>query len=337
MNRLLSGALLLGVSAACGQAQVASPLTLQRTLALPQGTGKFDHFAVDLKANRLFIAATGNHTVEVVDLNTGKVSETLTGLGKPHGLAWIAESNTLYVSDGTQADLKIFTGSPLKQVKSIKLSDDADDLVYDAAGSLLYVGHGGSDSANPANVAVIDTANQALVKQLPIATHPEGLEIDNATQRIFVNVAAAAEVAVIDGKTSSLARSWKLTRAHDNVPLAFDAEHDVLFVACRTPARLVVLDGISGKELADLPSAAGADDLFYDADLHRIYLIAGSGEVDVYQVHGDKTVRAIGVTKTSPGAKTGLFVPAQHALYVGVVATGGKEAEIRVYSTIDAK
>ena len=90
------------------RANVASPLTLQRTLPLPQGTGKFDHFAVDLQANRLFIAATGNHSVEVLDLNTGKVTETLAGLGKPHGLAWIAESNMLYASDGKQADLKIF-------------------------------------------------------------------------------------------------------------------------------------------------------------------------------------------------------------------------------------
>ncbi len=333
MNIVLTAAVSVWVGAVCVQAQVTSPVTLQRTIPLPQGTAKFDHFAVDLQAGRLFIAATGNHTVEVLDLKAGEVTETLTGLGKPHGLAWIAESRELYVSDGAQGDLKIFAGSPLKLVKSIKLSDDADDLVYDPATSLLYVGHGGSDPANPARIAVIDTNSQTLVKDLPVATHPEGLEIDNAKQRIFVNVAAAAEVAVIDGKTSSLAPSWKITRASDNVPLAFDPEQNVLLVACRTPARLIVLDGASGRELADLPSAAGADDLFYDAGLHRIYLIAGSGEVDVYEIRADKTIHAIGVTRTSPGAKTGLFVPAQHALYVGAAATGGKEAEILVYKT----
>src|SRR6202012_680345 len=135
-------------------------------------------------------------------------------------------------------------GSPLKQVGSIKLSDDADDMVYDAAGQRLYVGHGGGESA-PAQVAVIDTAHQTLVKNLPVATHPESLEIDIATRRILVNVAAAAEVPGIDGKDASPAGSWKLNRAKDNVPLAFDAEHNVLFVGCRTPARLLVLDGTS--------------------------------------------------------------------------------------------
>jgi DNA-binding beta-propeller fold protein YncE len=324
-------AVLLGLSAYPAQPQTTSPLTLQRTIALPAGTGKFDHFAVDLRANRLFIAATGNHTIEVVDLNTGKVVQTIDGLGKPHGLAWIPETNRLYASDGAQGDLKVFEGWPLNLAKSIRLSEDADDMVYDAKTRLLYVGHGGGPV--PAQVAVIDTNDQSLKTELPVKTHPEGLEIDNAHDRIFVNVAEAAEVAVVDAATHSLAGSWKITRAGNNVPLAFAEPYNLLFVACRVPGRLVILNGESGKELADLAADAGADDLFYDAELHRIYLIAGSGAVDTYQVDSNKTVHALAVTHTSPGAKTGLLVPAQHALYVGVVATGGKEAEIRVYST----
>jgi hypothetical protein len=313
------------------QAQVATQLVLQRTFALPAGTGKFDHFAIDLQANRLFVAATGNHTVEILNLDQGKVTEMITGLGKPHGLAWIA--GRLYASDGSMGDLKIFEGAPLKQVKSIKLSEDADDLVYDAGRKLLYVGHGGSDADNPAKIAVIDTANQTLIKDLPVATHPEGLDIDNAKSRIFVNVADSAEVAVIDGATQTLSGSWKISRAADNVPIAFDGEHNLLFVACRTPGRLLVLDSNSGKEVSDLPADAGADDLFYDAELHRIYLIAGSGAIDTYAVDTNKSVRFLGVTHTAAGAKTGLLVPSQHALYIGVAAGGGKEAEIRVYST----
>lgn len=333
MRTLAAITFLLSLGASGAQSQTTSPLTLQRTLAMPAGTGKFDHFAVDLQANRLFIAATGNHTIEVLDLASGKIVETISGLGKPHGLAWIAATGRLYASDGTQNDLKVFEGFPLKQIKSIKLSADADDMIFDNRSKLLYVGHGGTDAANPAMVAVIDTNSQTLVTQLPVATHPESLEIDNKKQRIFVNVADAAEVAVIDGASHALSTLWKLTRAKDNVPLAFDEEHDLLFVGCRTPGRLLVLDGETGKEVADLPADAGADDLFYDAELHRIYLVAGGGAVDVYEMADDKTVRSLGVTHTSAGAKTGLFVPAQHALYVGVVANGGKEAEIRVYGT----
>ena len=74
------------------QAQMTSPLTPQRTIALPDGTGKFDHFAYSPDGNRLFAAATGNHSIEVIDLSSDKVIQTLPGLGKPHGLAWIGET-----------------------------------------------------------------------------------------------------------------------------------------------------------------------------------------------------------------------------------------------------
>jgi hypothetical protein len=334
MKRTLTAALILAVFSPCAvEAQSASPLTLQRTIELPAGTAKFDHFAIDLKTDRLYIAATGNHSVEVLDLGTGKVVESVSALGKPHGLFWNPSTNSIYAADGSQGDLKIFTGTPLRQSKAIKLSDDADDMVFDAKTGLLYVGHGGGDAANPGSIAVIDTATNSLLGNLPVTTHPEGLEIDNATDRIFVNVADAAQIAVIDGATHKQSATWKLTRAKDNVPLAYDEEHQVLFVACRTPSRLLVLDGNSGKELADLPSDSGADDLYYDAELHRVYLIAGSGDVDTYGIEANKAVHAIGVTHTSPGAKTGLFVSSQHALYIGAAANAAKPASILVYST----
>jgi hypothetical protein len=327
------GVLLFSLGVISAHTQSTPPLTLQRKIPLPMGISKFDHFAVDLIAHRLFIAATSNHSVEILDLNSGKVTESLTGIGKPHGLAWVAATGRLYAADGTQGDLKVFAGSPLNHLKSIKLSDDADDMIFDAKSRLLYVGHGGSDAANPAMIAVIDTTNQTLVANLPVATHPEALEIDNANDRIFVNVAEAAEVAVIDGASHTQTATWKLTRAKDNVPLAYDQEHQILFVACRTPARLLVLDANSGKELADLPADAGADDLFYDPELHRVYLVAGSGAVDVYEIDAGKAVRAMAIIRTSPGAKTGLWVPSLHALFVGAPATDGAQAQILHYST----
>jgi hypothetical protein len=324
---------IVSLSAFVAQGQTTSPLTLQRSIELPSGATKFDHFAIDLKANHLFVASAGNKSVEILDLNSGKDVNSLPGFGKPHGLAWIPTTGRLYAADGGKADLKVFEGAPITQIKAVKLSDDADDMVYDAKTKLLYVGHGGGDTANPARIAVIDTSDQSILAELPVAAHPEGLEIDNATDRIFANIADAAQVVVIDGATHAQQAVWKLTRAKDNVPLAYDEDHHVLFVACRAPARLLVLDGKTGKELADLPADSGADDMFYDGELHRVYLIAGSGAVDAYQIDAAGNVREAGIARTSSGAKTGLLVPSQHLLYVGAPATGGKAAEILVYAT----
>jgi YVTN family beta-propeller protein len=309
-------------------------LQLTRTIVLTGIEGKFDHLTIDTIGNRLFVAATGNHSIEVIDLKTDKVQQSITGLGKPHGLAWVNATSSLYVADGLLGELRVYSGNPLVLTGKIKLSDDADDMVYDEAKHLLFVGHGGSDATNPAEIAVVDTDYFNLLANLPVATHPEALDIDPASERIFANIAESNEVAVIDTITKTVAAHWKLTKAADNVPMAFDHEHNLLYVACREPGTLIALDVANGKEVARLPTAGEADDLFYDPTLRRAYVISGAGEVDVYQVDEAKNLHPLGALHTDAGAKTALFVSAQNLLYVGVPSTKEKPPEIRVFATV---
>jgi DNA-binding beta-propeller fold protein YncE len=312
----------------------ASVLKLTKTIILSDVQGKFDHFAVDLAGDRLFAASGGKHSVEVVDLKTDKVQQSITGLGKPHGLAWVPATGSLYVSDGDLAELRVYQGQPLALAGTIKLSDDADDMVYDPATHRLFVGHGGGDGANPARIAVVDTDRFALVANVAVATHPEAIEIDPQGQRVFANIAGSNEIAVIDAASGSIVADWKLTKAAENVPLAFDEQHQLIYVACRKPGMVIAMDAATGKEVASAQAASGADDLFYDSTLRRVYVITGAGEVDSYQVDHAKTLRALSVLRTAPGAKTGLFVPSQNLLYIGVPGTAAKPSEIRVYSTV---
>ncbi|MGB2626679.1 MAG: hypothetical protein WAK20_07800, partial [Candidatus Acidiferrum sp.] len=99
-------------------------LQLAKTIVLSGVPGKFDHFAIDLPGNRLFAASGGKHSVEVIDLKTDKVQQSITGLGKPHGLAWVPATGSLYVSDGALAELRVYKGEPLVLAGTIKLSDD---------------------------------------------------------------------------------------------------------------------------------------------------------------------------------------------------------------------
>ncbi|MGA9668982.1 MAG: YncE family protein [Terracidiphilus sp.] len=329
--------LAIGALALEGQAQATgAPLSLSKTIPLPGVSGKFDHFAVDLAGHRLFAAAPGNHSVEVIDLKTDKVEQSIAGLGKPHGLAWEEDSGSLYISDGSLAELRVYKGKPLALAGSIKLSDDADDMVFDEAHHLLYVGHGGG-GAIPARVAVVDTASFHLVANVVIASHPEGLDLDVQGRRVFANIADASEVAAIDAAGNTVAAHWKLMDAADNVPMAYDAGSQRLFVACRKPAMLLALNANTGAELARVKTGEGADDLFYDAALGRVYVISGAGEVDTFQVNGGAGLVPIGVTHTLAGAKTALFVASESALYVGIPGTGERPAEIRVFSTAAQK
>jgi DNA-binding beta-propeller fold protein YncE len=312
----------------------APALKLTRTIVLSDAQGKFDHFAIDLAGDRLFAASAGKRSVEVIDLRTDKVQQSIPGLGKPHGLAWVPATGSLYVSDGDRAELRVYQGQPLALAGTIKLSDDADDMVYDPATHHLFVGHGGGEGANPARIAVVDTDHLALVANVSVATHPEAIEIDPQSQRVFANIADSNEVVVIGAASNSIVADWKLTKAAENVPLAFDEQHQLIYVACRKPGMVIAMDAATGKEIASAQAASGADDLFYDSTLRRVYVITGAGEVDSYQVDHAKTLRALSVLRTAPGAKTGLFVPSQNLLYIGVPGSATKPSEIRVYSTV---
>jgi hypothetical protein len=138
MSMMNKAAALLCLLAPIFQSQTAtSGLKIQQTITLEGVKGKFDHFAMDEEGKRLFAAASGNQSVEVIDLAACKVVDSLKGFGKPQGLAWMASTRTLFVSDGGKGELAIYAGSPLKRVKTLSLSEDADDMVYDQATGLL--------------------------------------------------------------------------------------------------------------------------------------------------------------------------------------------------------
>ena len=173
-----------------------------------------------------------------------------------------------------------------------------------------------------------------MVNDLSVTTHPEALEIDAASKSVFANIAESNEVLVIDTVTKTISAHWKLTTAADNVPLAYDNEDKLLYIACRKPGTLIVMDAATGKVVASLPAASGADDLFYDPAMRRVYVICGTGEVDTYQIDEAKHLYPLEILHTADGAKTALFVPGQNLLYVALPGVNEYPAEIRVYSSV---
>ena len=71
-------------------AQDKAPLALVQTILLPGlHDGDFDHFAVDLKGQRLFLTAEENSAVEIFDLQTNKLIHTISDA--PHSMAYRAD------------------------------------------------------------------------------------------------------------------------------------------------------------------------------------------------------------------------------------------------------
>ena len=113
--------------------------------------------------------------------------------------------------------------------------------------------------------------------------------------------------------------------------MTLDEANHRLFIGCRSPARLLVLDTASGKTVAQIEISSDTDDVFYDAKRQRIYVSCGEGFLDVFQwAEGDRYER-IAHQPTRGGARTSFYSPDFDRLYLAVPKRFGQDAEIQIY------
>jgi len=314
----------------------SAPLVLVRIIPIPGVQGRFDHMAVDNSGGRVFAAIYGNDSVEVVDTARGIRARSLQeGFIKPQMVAYLPDINRIVVASEGDGSCKVFDADTYKLIDTVKYSDDADQLRYDSAAKRVYVGYG--DAAESA-IGVFDaTTNKKVGEDFKLGAHPESFQLEEKGPRIFVNLASISQIAVIDRNTRKIEK-WKLQGAGTNFPMALDEAHRRLFVAARKPARLLVLDMDTGKEIASLPGAIDTDDMSYDSDRKRIYITSGEGFIFVYQQIDPDRYERIAKIPTTIGARTSAYtgqVGKHNSFYLAVPARVDRGAEIWVYETRD--
>jgi DNA-binding beta-propeller fold protein YncE len=322
-----SVAMLLCFPFAEAEAAGAAKLRLSQTIPLSRVEGRIDHLAVDVPGERLFVCALGNDSVEVIDLQRGERVHSITGLGAPQGVAYASAEGRLYVANDKGGVCNIYDGKSIAPIGSLDLKDDADNARYDNSAKRIYVGYGNGD------LAIIDAASATLIGSIELSGHPEAFVLEKQGPRIFINVPTAGRVAVADRKQGKVVATWKTGAASANFPIALDEGNKRLFVGCRQPAEIVVLNTDSGSLVTSVPIAGDTDDICYDATRHRLYAICGAGHIQVIdQVDRDNYKVAESIS-TAAGARTGLFVPELNSLFVAIPHRGNQQAEIRYYRT----
>lgn len=298
---------------------------LQQTMPLAGVEGRIDHFAFDPLGQRLFVCALGNNSVEVIDLRKGERIHSITGLGAPQGIAYIPELNRMLVANDKGGICKIYDGKSFQGIGELNLNDDADNVRYDAATKKIYVGFGSG------GIAIVNARDGKQIGSIKLSAHPEAFELEPNGKRIFVNVPNSRHVAVIDRDDGQVIATWKTDLAFGNFPMALDEANHRLFVGCRVPSKLVVLNMESGDVVAKIDISGDPDDVFYDSKRHRIYAICGAGKIDIIEQTDPNTYAASNKVDTAGGARTGLFVPERDTLFVAVPHRGPQKAEVRAY------
>ncbi|MGH8157513.1 MAG: hypothetical protein ACREPQ_05295 [Rhodanobacter sp.] len=284
----------------------------------PGYSGDFDHFGVDVKGNRLFLAAEDHGTVELFNLKTGEHERTLTGFQTPHAFIYLPEHNRLIVTDSGKGMTKILDATTYKIVGHIALEPGADTAEYDTSTGHLYIVTGGKDvDMKDSFLNEVDPLTGHLYAKLRFdSDHTEAVKDEQHGNRLFVNVADHNCVAVVDKKTLKVIARWPLSGAQTNLTMALDETDHRLFVGTRNPSKLLVLNTDTGATVASLDAPATSDGLFYDSARKRVYVPGGDGYLGVFQQITPDLYAARPRIPSATGAKSGTVVPQLDRLYL---------------------
>ena len=311
-------------SVACAADQ-AQGLVLEKAIPLDGVSGRIDHMAVDPERSRLAIAELGNNTVDLIDLRAGRAVHRISGLHAPQGVAFIPSADLFAVANAGDGSVDFFRASDFSPVGRIELGDDADNLRVDNRTGHLVVGYGAG------GLAIVDPAARSKLADIALPAHPEGFQLAPDGSRVFVNVPDARQIASVDLASGKETAAWRIPDLQSNFPMALDNDGRTLAISFRDPARLALLDAASGAVIANVDTCGDADDVFFDERRRRIYVVCGAGAVDVFD-RRDGGLGRVARVETTPGARTGLFVPELDRLFVASrAASPGAAAKLLVF------
>jgi hypothetical protein len=320
--RLASAVLLGSLTVSAPLAMAADklpfqPVTLLKTIPVPSvDHGDFDHFAVDLKRNHLFVTAEVNHTLEMFDLKTGEHLQSIPGFKTPHTMAFVPEKDELLIADGGDSALEVISAADFHRIDRIPMidgsmttkGDSPDAGFYDAKNRLFYIGNGGiSAKMETSKISIYSVDENKIIGDIDIpGNNVEQMGIDNNTHKLFVDIRDKKEVGIVDLNTRQLIKTFTADGMLLNTQLWVDSKSQRVFVSGRKPGILYVFDEdgklITQKSIIDI-----CDDMHFDPVMKRLYLSGSQGLSIIHQDTPDTYTEMANIPTN--GGKTSIYVP----------------------------
>src|ERR1700719_452481 len=190
--------------------QLARNLTSTRMVGVQN---HFDHLTADLKNNRLFVVPEDHKTIEVYDIRTGKFVHSIKGIGVGHSVVYRADIDRIFVTDGSDGDLKLFNGTTYELLTSVKLLADSDATGLDAKLNYTFL-------------EIVNTDTGEKVGQIKIDSNRlEAMVVEKSGSRLFLNMTEKNSIGVIDRKKRAVAAVWPLSGCKVNASVAIDEKN----------------------------------------------------------------------------------------------------------------
>ena len=306
----------IAVAAGLGSAS-AGELKQIATIQLPSGPTKgFDITWVDQQTQRVYLADRDHGSLDIFDGNSnsyigsvpgftgprmenGKVSNEISG---PAGV--LNYGDTAWLGDGDSSAKKVDLKA-MKIVATVSTGGKTrfDEIAYDPKDHVLAGGNGDDD---PPFATLINTDTNKVIKKIPFKNATDGLEQpawNPADGNFYFSVpeldkdAKKNAVAVISPKGKVL-KMIPVKGCHPN-GLAFGPDQNFV-LGCEAQGKegmapvIVIMNAKTGKEVARVDGAGGADEVAYSKKNNQYYTgSAGMQAVFVIDAATNKLVQKI--------------------------------------------
>ena len=272
------------------------------------GEGGWDYLTVDAAGHRLFLSR--GTRVDVLDLNTGKVTGEIPNTPGVHGIALNHALGKGYVSAGRDNSVVVFNLSDLKVEGKIAAGKNPDFILFDEPSNRVITFNGGS-----ADATLIDAKTGTVAATLPLGGKPEAA-VSDGTGKVYVNIEDTAELVAIDARAAKVLRRIKITGCDEPSGLAIDVKHSLTFSGCGNKVMAVTsLD--SGKVVAAIPIGAGVDGNGFDAERGLAFSSnGGDGTLTVARGTPGGHFAVVQTVPTQRGARTMAVDPATHHVFL---------------------
>jgi DNA-binding beta-propeller fold protein YncE len=260
------------------------------------GAGGFDYVYADSAGRRLYVPRSGQGArVSVYDLDTlapvGEIANT-----NGHGAAVDPKSSHGFASSKPVA---MWDTKTLAPIKTIDVQGGPDGILFDPFNQRVWIlSHGAP------NATVIDTNDGAIVGTVDLGGAPEQAVTDGKGH-LYIDIEDKDNVAVVDAKTLIVTNHYELgDKGGTPAGLAFDVKNHILFVACRKPANMVMMNSDDGKILAALPLGTGTDGAVFNPATMEAFSSQGDGTLTVIKENNPTTFVVEQTVQTPVRAKT---------------------------------
>jgi DNA-binding beta-propeller fold protein YncE len=272
------------------------------------GTGGWDYVAIDSNAHRLY--ATHGTSVDVVDVNAGKVVGSIPQLHGVHGVALADDLNKGFISNGQSNSVTIFDLKTLAKSGEPAVGGmNPDSICYEPKTQRVFTFNGRSS-----NSTAIDAKTGEPITTFPLGGRPEFCAADGAG-KVYVNLEDKGAVAEIDAAKPAALRTVSISPCEDPSGLAIDTKDSVLFSVCGN--RMMAVTDIKGWKVIATPAiGAGPDAAAFDPAAGLAFSSNGrDGTLTIVKNVNGKW-DAVDTVPTEPGARTMTVDPRTHRVYL---------------------